>query len=935
MNYTPLHLHTHFSKDGLGTVPALFESAKRIGFDSLAITDHGTLAGAVQFWSAAQAAGIKPIFGVEAYLEWAGKRGHLTVLSYNKVGFENLIRLNNLAHENTQKGFPVATVQMLEQCNEGLLVLTGCTASPLYYGRDADGLQFAGTLFDIFGKDRMFAEVMGVIAEDNVTRPKYIARKLGIKTVVTTDSHFVTKKQAAAHLIMSQCRNGYDYNSGELYLKTPRELLTTSYLRSFSNEGEILGYMKNTMEVADMVEAIDLSAPPTLPVVAGNDVNLFSVARSACFNAGEKERIETEISVLDALGLYDYFAILYDIVKFCKKSGIKIGPGRGSGGGSLFLYKLGITDVDPIEHGLLFERFLSLSRKDMADFDLDVEASRRDEVIEYAKNRWGALPIANFATYSNASLVRDLGRIFSVPKEIVERAAESDGSDLSEFFAYCGKSNRFTEEDARIAYDSMLGQVRHKGKHAGGVVVCTRPVPIEGGIVSWTEGVNRELSAVGLVKYDILGVTALSMLSEMEQLTGVFPGSPWDNDSGPVFELFCKADLAGIFQFSGSDGIVRLTGQVQPKTLADLSAINALYRPGPLDSGMAWEYPNAKTNPRLLHPEVDKILHDSYGVIIYQEQVMQLVALITGGSLEEADNARKIISKGKVGDVKWQAKMRDLEAHFKVEGYKAFNKELIDKLWSEIVTFGRYGFNKSHSTAYSLLAYRMAWFKCYYPGAFFTALLNNDAEKAEAWAYDAARHGIRVVKPHINQSGVSWVWNRAEDTIFAPLSVVKWFGENGAKAIVEHRRTHGDFVTFADIRRVPKRTLNKRAIKLLYYAEAFRGIEGDPSLLIEDFVDLPVLSDVESQRESIGFVIPTDRILSFIRGQESSGRVCGFVADIEVRNKGKGDYFVVHLSPSGTFWTKDGSAARLKKGDLITVQVGNRGATDIKKARLT
>lgn len=934
MKYTPLHLHTNFSKDGLGTIPALFENAKRIGFDSLAITDHGTLAGAVQFWSAAKAAGIKPIFGVEAYLDWSGKRGHLTILSYNKQGFDNLIALNNLAHTNLQKGFPVTTMQMLEQCNSGLLVLTGCTASPLYYGTEADGLQFAGTLYDIFGKDRMFAEVMGVIAEDNVTRPKMVARKLGIGTVVTTDSHFVLKSQAAAHLIMSQCRNGYDYNSGELYLKTPQELLTTSFLRSFSSEQEILGYMKNTMGVADMVEEIDLSAPPTLPVVTKGVDSLYDLARAASFSAEEKSRMETEISVVEALGLYDYFAILYDIVKFCKKNRIKVGPGRGSGGGSLFLYKLGITDVDPIEHGLLFERFLSLSRKDMADFDLDVEAGRRDEVIEYARQKWEALPIANFATYSNASLIRDLGRIFSVPKEVVERAADSDGSDLTEFFAYCGKSTRFTQEDARIAYDTMLGQVRHKGKHAGGVVVCTRPVPVEGGVVSWTEGTNRELSTVGLVKYDILGVTALSMVAEMEQLTGVTPGSPWDKDSGPVFDLFCNCDLAGIFQFSGSDGIVKLTGQVQPRTLADLSAINALYRPGPLDSGMAWEYPKAKTNPRLLHAEIDKILQDSYGVIIYQEQVMQIVALVTGGSLEEADNVRKIISKGKVGDVKWQAKMRDLEAHFKEEGYKVFAKAIVDQLWSEIVTFGRYGFNKSHSTAYSLLAYRMAWFKVYYPGAFYTALLNNDSEKVEVWVYDAAKHGISVVKPHINESGVKWVWNKTEDTIFAPLSVVKWFGETGAQAVVEYRQIHGNFVSYESVAKVPKKKLNSRAKKLLYYAEAFRGLEGDPGALIEDFVDLPILSDVEAQRESIGFVIPTKKILGFMDNQNKAGRSCGFVSDIEVRNKGRGDYFVVHLSPSGSFWSKDPAVGRLKKGDLITVQAGARGATDIKKARL-
>ena len=940
--YVPLHLHTNFSKDGLGTIPALFEYAKKVGFDALAMTDHGTLAGAVQFWSAANDAGIKPIFGTEAYLEWAGKRGHLTVLSYNHAGFDNLIKLNNLAHENMQRGFPVTTMEMLESCNEGLLVLTGCSASPLYFGGEAESIVFAGTLFDIFGRDRMFAEVMGVIAEDNVTRPKMIAKRLGIKTVVTTDSHFVTRDQANAHVIMSQCRAGYDYNSGELFLKTPGELLQTSFLKSFSSEQEILSYMNNTMDVGEMVEAIDLSSPPTLPkadviVINGVSSKIIDIARDALkkYNgSGGVERFDREVEVIEKLGLVDYFTILYDLVLFCKNNGIKVGPGRGSGGGSFFLYLLGITDVDPIVHGLLFERFLSLSRKDMADFDLDIEASRRAEVSEYASSRGAALPIANFATYSNASLVRDLGRIFRLPKEIVEEAADSDFPS-DKFFTYCSNGmTRFKEEDARVAYNSMLGQIRHKGKHAGGVVVCTRPVPIEGGVVSWTEGVNRELSKVGLVKYDILGVTALSMLAEMETMTGVVPGNPWDADSDKVFDMFCEGDIAGIFQFSGSDGIMRLTKMVQPRSLADLSAINALYRPGPLDSGMAWTYPDAKASPRLIHPAVDKILQESYGVIIYQEQVMQVVSAITGGNLEDADNIRKIISKGKVGDVKWQAKMRDLEAHFKMEGEKRFPKEVVEKLWGEIVTFGRYGFNKSHSTAYSLLAYRMAWFKVYYPGAFFTALLNNDQEKAESWLYDAARHGIQVVQPHINYSGVLWVFDAVGNVIFAPLSLVKYFGENGALKLVDYRKRNGEFISFEDVAKVPKNILNKRAKKLLYYAEGFRGLIGDPAVLIEDFVNLPVLSTYDAQKESIGFILPSDRILKFFEKEVADGRICGFVRDIEKRNKGRGDYFVVTLSPSGVFWSKEPGVARLVEGDLVSARMGKSGAVEIRKAKL-
>jgi hypothetical protein len=255
-------------------------------------------------------------------------------------------------------------------------------------------------------------------------------------------------------------------------------------------------------------------------------------------------------------------------------------------------------------------------------------------------------------------------------------------------------------------------------------------------------------------------------------------------------------------------------------------------------------------------------------------------------------------------------------------------------LWGEIVTFGRYGFNKSHSVAYSLVAYRMAWFKVNHPGVFYTALLNNDTLKVETWVYDAAEHGIDVVQPSINKSGIRWVWSAKESVIFAPLSIVKYFGEAGAEKFVEYRSGQPHFDTFEQLAATPKRLLNKRAKKLLFYAEAFRGITGDPATLIEDFVDLPVLTSTQAQREALGFVLPNPRILAFFAKERARGRVCGFVKDIEARNKGRGNYFVVHLSPSGGFWSKEAGISKLAEGDLISVTPGNRGAVEIQRMRL-
>ena len=961
LEYVPLHVHTTYSPDGLGPVDKLVDFAAK-NFKAMAITDHGTLAGIAEYWKTAWDAGLRPIFGDEIYMLHNGKRGHLTVLASGQTGFESLVKLNNASHLNyDNRNFPIATMEMLEEYNAGLTILTGCSASPLYQGDEVAAVQFVASLFDIFGRDRLFAEVMGVYHEDNVTRPLAMAKRFGLTAVVTTDSHFVRPNQSGAHKIVTQCRKGYDYSSDELYLKTPEELVQTSWFKGVLDTTFLELLMRNTIKVAEGLDSFDLSSPPTLPKadiieVDGVQINIIEAAKFAFEHYTmapdvnvdvARERLEREISVVETLGLVDYFSILYDIVLFCKRSKIKIGPGRGSGGGSFFLYLLGITEVDPIKHGLLFERFLSASRKDMADFDLDVDADQRDKVLAYAKERWGALPIANFSTYSNASLIRDLGRIYKVPMEVTERAADLADTDpdvLDEFLTYCkdtptGSGFIVTNADARVAYESMMTQVRHTGKHAGGVVICTRPVPVEAGKVVWVEGVkSRILSSVGLVKYDILGVTALAQLQEMEELTGKAPGEPWDADAKKVFkDIFQSGETTGVFQFSGSQGIIQLTKQVRPETLADLAAINALYRPGPLDSGMAWEYPEAKSSPRKLHPAIDAILKDTYGIIVFQEQVMALVATITGGNLEEADDARKIISKGKVGDPVWQGKMRKLEDHFKTEGVKSFDQKLVDLLWSEIVTFGRYGFNKSHSVAYSLLAYRMAWYKTYFPGAFYTALLNSDQENAEKWVYDAALHNVSIVSPHINKSRVAWYWDQLANVVYAPLSVVKYFGEKGATEVVRIRtELGGEFKNLTEIRKIPKRVLNKRAIKLLYYATAFRGVDGNISDLVEDYGDLPILSDADSQLESFGFVLPTDKIINFLRREHEAGRIAGFVHEIEERNKGKGIYKVYRLLPTGSFWTKDKKLlTSIREGHCISAKIGSYGSgEDVRRLKL-
>ena len=936
--YTPLHLHTNFSPDGLGTIENMMDYASSVGFKSLAITDHGTCGGHISFWSAARDRGIKTLFGNEMYIVHNGRRGHITVLARNTDGYNNLLKLNNLSYTKKDRGFPTITIDDISDYRDGLIVLSGCSASPLYHGTDADAMTFAGALYDILGSN-FYAEVMGVIAEDNYSRPAMIAKRLGLKMVITNDTHFTRKQDANAHTIMCISRKGFDYTSGELYLKTRSEMLGTKFLQKYAGSVLLEKLLDNTNILADEIEEIDLSGEPLLPS-ASSGIDIIAEAYANENGQWHKTRVDNtkrldyEVGVIKKQSLVDYFTILYDIVEFCKDNGIAVGPGRGSGAGSYFLYLLGITDIDPIEHGLMFERFLNPERSDMADFDLDVEANRRDEVIEYANKKWGAWPIANYSTYSHASLIRDIGRFFNVPLNEVSVAAESEDEEvLEKFFAKCetthstaGVSKKLVSADARRAYDVMLGQIRHRGKHAGGVVIATRPVPIEDEKVAWTEGVHsRELTMAGLVKYDILGVTALSQLEEMKKISGVNPGNPWDSDAPEVFEsIFQYGRTEGVFQFGGSSGIVELTKKVAPTSLADLSAINALYRPGPLDSGMAWKYPSYKDKPRSIHPDIDAILKETYGVIVYQEQVMAIVAKITGGSLADADNARKIISKGKPGDKAWEKKMRELQRHFKDKGYANYPKTLVNSLWEEIVTFGRYGFNKSHSTAYSLVSYRMAWFKHNYPTAFYTALLNGDGDNADQWLYAAAKDGIKIKHPDINNSGVKWTTDGVG--IYAPLVALKYFGEKQASEFVLIRNEHGKYRDFSELEAVPKRVLNSRVRRQLYLGGALNGISGDIASYIPAFEEVIKMSKAEKEVEALGYRLPGDMFIDFFNKEAGLGRIVGFVSDIEKRNKGRGDYYVIRLTPKNTFWTRDAAKAlKLSAWDLVSVDVNGNG----------
>lgn len=700
MHYVPLHVHTDASLDGAGTVQSLVSQAKRLNMTHLAMTDHGTLGNAVAFWSACDEQNIAPILGMEAYLSYRAKRYHITLLSLNEQGFNNLVYLDTESHVNNYVGgYPLVTLEMLDKFKAGVVALSGCASSALYEGELSDALAYVGDVQSVLTKGNFLMEVQFLGKLNTWQRPLEIAQKLRLEYVVTNDTHYPCQHQFPAHQAVVEARRGYTYDSQHLWLKSADEIIREA-AKHVDKEVVVHG-LNNTLDFAAAVEPWSMKAPPSLPYIENVDETLQDALKDALKRdvAGKSDR-ETRISrlkfeyrILKEKGFLDYIYILWDIVSHAKRQGIRVGPGRGSGGGSYVLYLLGITSIDPISHNLLFERFINPGRSDYPDVDVDFESDRRGEVMEYASNRWRTIPIATYNCYSHKSAIHDIARTLTIPKDLEERAADADReSDAFEEFIN-------DKPDALVVYETMLGQIRHRGKHAAGVIIANRPVPVERIsndqlAAAWAEGMNtKDLSKVGIVKYDILGLTALSQLKRMEEITGVtFPVEDYSDPA--VYQLFCDGDVAGVFQWSGSDGIRELTMRVAPRNFYDLTTCNALYRPGALDAGTAEHYPEFMRSPRKLHPKLDKHLAMTYGVICYQEQVMAVVAEVTGGDLAQADIARRLISKAAVGDPKWEKQIEELHHYFLETGERnGYERSLLLKLWHEIYTHSGYSYN--------------------------------------------------------------------------------------------------------------------------------------------------------------------------------------------------------------------------------------------------
>lgn len=930
--FTHLHVHTDMSfLDGMGTVENLLTHAKGAGVDTVACSDHGTLGNAVLFSLEAKRHGIKPVLGLEAYVAFDGEIGHLTLLADGWKGWNSLLALNTLAHQSDFKK-PAMTIDEILANADGLVALSGCIASPFHRLPFTEAKSLAMRFKRAFGP-RFFAEHMFVGDNKAHTRPAAIAKDVGILGVVTNDAHFPAFEQADLHPILMTMRSGFCYDSRELYLKTWNEMLYAIKNAGWS-EANALEILERTVKVGGLLSPVSLKQSPHLPYLGTTKIQLRQVARQSVRALRKlqgprskeyEERLSYEIDVVADMGFLDYFSIIKDVVDYAKKESVRIGPGRGSGAGSLLLYFLGVTHIDPIEHGLQFERFLNPERVSMPDVDIDFESERRQKILDYAERKFNAKQIATYSRYSHKSLVRDLGKYFNMANAEVEALSDA-GRNSDEFEAAALKYPLFEE-----SYDAFLGQVRHRGKHAGGVVITTTPVPIEraGGqlVAAWSEGGSTDLSYAGIVKFDFLGISVLTALRRLEEKHGCF--APYPIPNAPEFDIFKSGDLSGVFQFSGSDGIRRLTQRLQPSDLATLTAINALYRPGALASGATQRYPNPVQVPLAY----EHALKETHGAIVYQEQVMEIYRTTVNGTLAEADSVRKVIAKPKPEDRQWIKALQNIKANF----YKGcrdnllFTKQVADHWWGELVTHSSYSFNKSHATAYAYVAWECAWWKWNYRGDFYAEMLNIDPGNQQLYVSEAVQSSFVIQPPDVQKSQASY-WTFDAGELFMPLKTVKFMGEKGALFLEQERVANGPFLSLDNFMlRIPKKIVRGQARQGLWYLGGYARVPHQPGeeeiLAIKEYEDAPTTQQV--QLRVLGFTLPTQKQLQESSQWESQGYHCGTVTSVEERMGKRGPYFAVRLAPYAAFWTPKTAP---KEGNYVAVKIGKRGkASDIRR----
>ncbi len=870
-----IHLHNHsvYSLlDGACRIKGLIDKAIKFRMPAIAITDHGNLHGIIEFYEYARKAGIHPIIGQEFYvarysrldkkdsLNKNRKNFHLTVLAKDNLGYRNLIKLSSIAFLEGFYYKPRIDREILEKYSEGLIVLSGCLQGEIPWNLKRENYdeakEAARWFLEIFGTENFFIELQNHnINDEIVILPKLIqlAKEMGIKTVATNDVHYIEKEDADFHdkmLCIQTDSKLSDENRMrmlpyEFYLKSPQEMQNL-----FNDIPEAID---NTLKIAEMTNVnIELGKNhlPEFEVPDGfENVEQYLAQRA---EEGLKQRykkitkelrhrLEYELSVIEKMNYSSYFSIVAEITDNARKLGVWIGPGRGSSGGSLVAYSLGITNVDPIKYNLLFERFLNPERVSMPDFDIDFDDENRDKVIEYTRNKYGAesvCQIITFNTLKSKQAVKDVGRIFGLKfRETNALTAMILGNTIKSSFAESNDLKALYNEDPRIkeVMDyamKMEGFPRNAGVHAAGVVITPGKlvdyVPLyrtsKGEIT--TQFSMDSLEKIGLLKMDFLGLTTLSILRESVRLVKISEENLLDLDIIPmddeeVYMMFGEGDTIGIFQFE-SDGMRKCLRGLKPDNIEDLIAMSALYRPGPMkfiDSFINRKH--GKEKVEYPHKYVEDILRTTYGIAVYQEQVMLLAQKLAGYTLGEADLLRRAIGKKDMAAMEVHR-----ETFLKRASKKDIPKRIAKDVYAIIAKFAEYGFNKPHSTAYAILAYKTAYVKKHFPKQFIAANLTSSAKKpieVQKFINECKRLSIRIFSPDVNFSEEKFTVQ--DDGIRFGLCSIKNLGFNAMEAIVSERKRDGEYTDiFNFFERIEDGVLNKKSLEMLVASGAMDSL---------------------------------------------------------------------------------------------------------------
>jgi len=872
-DFVHLHVHSHYSLlDGACLIDRLISTAKSFGMKALALTDHGNLFGAIEFYRKAIAAGVKPIIGYEAYLAPGGRRVkdsggrpeasfHLTLLARNIQGYKNLLKIASIAYLEGFYYRPRIDREILEQYHEGLVCLSGCLSSEISTYLKANdrkrALESATFYRNIFGKDHFFLELQDTgIPEQRMIREGLleIADALGLKVVATNDVHYIKREDAQAHDVLL-CINTGKALSDENRLRMPTDEF---YFKSAEEMAEIFkevpDALANTKLVADICN-LELSFEEKhLPLFRAPDGRsnkeyLAELCEEGLRRRyGEKpspelrRRLENELEIIHRSGYDSYFLIVWDFVRFAQEKGIPVGPGRGSAAGSIVAYCLGITNIDPIRYGLLFERFLDESRKEMPDIDIDFCQDRRAEVIQYVRQKYGEESVAQiitFGTMAARGIIRDVGRVLEFPYAEVDRIAKlvpaTIGITLRDALQQEPELARLYESDSRLRqlFDiarKLEGLARHASIHAAGVVISDRPlveyVPLyKTGTEITTQYPMDALEQIGLLKMDFLGLKTLTVLDKAVKLIERTHGKRIDLDKIPLddaktYQIFSSGQTKGVFQFESS-GFRELLQQMKPDRFEDIIAAVALYRPGPLRGGVVRDYIERKhgsAKTPYSHEVLKDVLEETYGVMIYQEQVMRILNRLAGIELGDAYTIVKAISKKRMELINSYR-----ETFVEGAAKKNLSPEKAQEIFQLITYFGGYGFNKSHSAAYALISYQTAYLKAHYPVEFMAALLSSEignSDKVASYVEECKRLGIKILKPDVNEGyGEFTVQGRK---IRFGLAAVKNVGTKAIDAIVEARSQGGPFKDLFDFcERVDLRLVNRAVIESLIKCGAF------------------------------------------------------------------------------------------------------------------